>query len=154
MKVNVGTLVNIAEEAFRVREVEEEGRLQNKLCEEELEREVVEMSVDEIIGSIPSELEKAAKNPVEIDGKSWVVAQIPIVEEKLRSIMDIRGSLELRDEKILNELRERLRIEEFDGADVHIVELEVEHSYVSADGLDTGYGPCKHYVLEVRVCLG
>jgi hypothetical protein len=116
-------------------------------------RESAKTRAEEIIASIPEELEKAAKDLKRIPSNRKIVARIPIVEEKLRSIMASEGHLDSADKAVLEVVKKILETLSIPGVDKITIQEKTElDGHDAADG-DRTYGLCKHYYLAVEVTL-
>lgn len=105
-----------------------------------------------IISSVPTELIKASHNPKETDKGLIITAHIPIVEERMFSVMVNEGSLSSDDRAILLAVQEELKtLIVPDMCNIEVRYKTTMHTYADSDS--SSYGPCKSYFLEAQLLV-
>lgn len=115
------------------------------------ENKRIKIRVDQIIASIPEEIQKAAIHAQREKEKLVVTAKIPIVNECLSSIMDSYGHLRDFDERVLQATRQRMKTLKIDEVELSEIYETQTHTYSDSDS-DTS-GPCKHYYIKASVVI-
>jgi hypothetical protein len=110
---------------------------------------------EDLLASIPQELEKAAKNPIQTESGFIIKAQIPIVREHMTGCFSTEGTMSEDDAVILAAVREKLST--LNPSDLYSIKIEEHienHQFVSNSGTDESeLGPCVHYDLIVTANL-
>ena len=152
MDVSRTELKRIADEADASRKRERERRKKEERDTASRERAEAAAAADKILASIPDALKDAAPDARRTSGKKGrvVIAKIPIVNERLHSIMDNAGCLDDEDERILKAVRRKFKSLSIPGVELALKTEKHGHTYQSADGLDTADGPCTYYYIEAR----
>src|SRR3989344_3495295 len=152
MDVSRTELKKIADEADASRKRERERRKKEERDTASRQHTEAEGAADKILASIPDALKGAAPDARRTSGKKGrvVIAKIPIVNERLHSIMDNAGCLDDEDELVLKAVRRKFKSLHIPGVEISLRTETHHHSYGSADGLDESKGPCTYYYIEAR----
>ncbi len=74
--------------------------------------------------------------------------KVPIVNEKMFSVMCDAGSLSNHDSKVLGAVRERLKTLKIKGVKLSEANIPQNHTYTDSDS--SSYGLCAHYYIEAE----
>jgi hypothetical protein len=137
--------------------IEQEKTEKKRIRQEENDRNKAEKTrilqrAEEIIASIPSELEKASKHPKQVESGFAITARIPIVHENMFSVMVPEGSLSEKDEAILSEVREKIKTLDIPGVDSIVID-HYTRTHMYSDSDSSIFGDCKYYYIETKVIL-
>ena len=148
-------LRKIAKDAITQKRSEKKSYEEEKSAEEIRKAARIKQKAEDIIASIPDELEKAAKSPKQTSSGIKIIATIPIVREHMTSIMDTKGDLSEEDAAILATVKEKLTTA--NPSDLYTLEIKQhseQHQFTTNSGNDwSEYGPCIHYDLVVTTLL-
>jgi len=154
MEIDKAELKKIADDARARVKDEEKNRKKDERREKKNKQEAARQKAGRIINSIPDNIKKAAGHGgIQTEKGLLIVARIPIVNEKMTSIMASRGYLSEHEESVLRMVRRRLESVKIDGVELGIKRETRSHTFTSGDGLDDATGPCKHYYIEAKTII-
>jgi len=155
IEIDPGKLRSIAKTAIAQEKTDQEAKDAEKVALDSKRTARINQAAEDLLASIPQELEKAANKPTQTESGIIITAHIPIVREHMTGCFSKKGDLSEDDAAILDAVKAKLTT--LNPSDLYSVKVKQHtetHQYISNSGTDdSDPGPCICYELVVTAIL-